>query len=65
MFLCNIWPKSLFDILCDFAVAEKNYFDTNFEPSNNKTLVRKEDEVIKKYLTSNLFPFNNIYFIAE
>jgi len=36
----------MFDILCDFALAEKNYYDTNFEPSKNKTIERKElDEV--------------------
>jgi hypothetical protein len=48
--LNNVWPKSLFDILCDFALAEKNYSDTNFEPAKNKMLARKEDEVFYKYV---------------
>lgn len=35
----------MFDILCDLALAEKNYYDTNFEPSKNKMVERKEGEV--------------------
>lgn len=39
------------DILCDFALAEKNYSDTNFEPAKNLMLERKEDEVFyNKYV---------------
>lgn len=44
--LWNVWPQSLPDILCDFALAEKNYADTNFEPVRNKIAERKEDKVL-------------------
>jgi len=36
----------MFDILCDFALAEKNYYDTNFEPAKIKMVERKENEVL-------------------
>lgn len=44
--LWDIWPDSLYDILCDFALAEKNYSETNFEPVKNKMMERKEDKVL-------------------
>ncbi|XP_025407261.1 KICSTOR complex protein C12orf66-like [Sipha flava] len=53
--LNNVWPKSLFDILCDFALAEKNYSDTNFEPAKNKMLARKEDENYLDFVYKTLF----------
>jgi len=53
--LCNAWPKSLIDVLCDFALAEKNYSDTNFEPAKNKTPARKEDENYLDFVYKTLF----------
>ncbi|KAL5234166.1 hypothetical protein ACI65C_001576 [Semiaphis heraclei] len=53
--LNNAWPKAMFDILCDFALAEKNYYDTNFEPSRNKMLERKEDENYLDFVYKTLF----------
>lgn len=46
MVLWHAWPQPLSHILCDFALAEKNYYDTNFEPVRNKTAERKEDKVL-------------------
>jgi len=46
VYLNNAWPKAMFDILCDFALAEKNYYDTNFEPAKIKMVERKENEVL-------------------
>uniref|UniRef100_A0A2S2PJJ4 Uncharacterized protein n=2 Tax=Schizaphis graminum TaxID=13262 RepID=A0A2S2PJJ4_SCHGA len=55
VFLNNAWPKAMFDILCDFALAEKNYYDTNFEPSKNKMLERKEDENYLDFVYKTLY----------
>lgn len=55
IFVSYLWPKSLFDILCDFALAEKNYSDMNFEPSKNKSPVRKEDENYLDFVYKTLF----------
>ncbi|VVC25170.1 Hypothetical protein CINCED_3A010593 [Cinara cedri] len=53
--LSSVWPKPLFNILCDFAVAEKNYSDTNFEPEKNKLVARKEDENYLDFVYKTLF----------
>lgn len=45
----------MFDILCDFALAEKNYYDTNFEPSKDKMLERKEDENYLDFVYKTLY----------
>ncbi|CAH1714903.1 KICSTOR subunit 2-like [Aphis gossypii] len=55
VFLNNAWPKAMFDILCDFALAEKNYYDTNFEPSKDKMLERKEDENYLDFVYKTLY----------
>ncbi|XP_001950296.1 KICSTOR complex protein C12orf66 [Acyrthosiphon pisum] len=55
VYLNNAWPKAMFDILCDFALAEKNYYDTNFEPSKNKIVERKENENYLDFVYKTLF----------
>ncbi|KAL4149503.1 hypothetical protein QTP88_003438 [Uroleucon formosanum] len=55
VYLNNSWPKAMFDILCDLALAEKNYYDTNFEPSKNKMVERKEGENYLDFVYKTLF----------
>ncbi|XP_050536837.1 KICSTOR subunit 2-like isoform X2 [Daktulosphaira vitifoliae] len=54
MSLSYSWPKALFDILCDFALAEKNYADTNFVPSKSKMFVRRDDENYLRFVYKTL-----------
>jgi len=39
-------PKLLIDTLCDFALAEDNYSEMQFEPEKPKTVERKDNEVL-------------------
>ncbi|CAI6367696.1 unnamed protein product [Macrosiphum euphorbiae] len=55
VYLNNAWPKAMFDILCDFALAEKNYYDTNFEPAKIKMVERKENENYLDFVYKTLF----------
>lgn len=43
----------MFDILCDFALAEKNYSYANFMPAKTLISEHRENKVITNYIIIN------------